>query len=142
MRTSAGKKGVSVIASIACLCVVVACGQTPLATPPPAVGFVSETATLPPLQVTVQAAETANAAAFTAEAQAQPRLAPVRVTLPGVNWRNGKYSTLRPGRRASGQRRATGCQGEVDSSLMSGILAKGVSIGSCSLFIDTHSQTS
>jgi len=89
MRTSAGSIAASVLASIACLCVVVACGRVPLATAG-AVASVRDTGTVPPMLVTLPEAETANAAASiasTAETQVHNPIAlttPVRVMLPAV----------------------------------------------------------
>jgi len=89
MRTLAGSIAASVLASIACLCAFGACGQAPLATAE-AVVSVRDTVTVPPMPVTVERAETANAAAFiapTAETQAHTPTAlttPVRVMLPTV----------------------------------------------------------
>jgi len=89
MRTSAGSIAASVLASIACLCAFVACGQAPLATAG-AVVSVRETGTVPPIPVAVETVETANAAAFiasTAETQAHTPTTlttPVRVMLSAM----------------------------------------------------------
>ncbi len=84
MRTSPGSIAASMLASVACLCMVVACGQAPLATAG-AVASVRETGTVPPIPVAVERAETANAAASiasTVETQAHTPTTPTHVVLP------------------------------------------------------------
>lgn len=84
MRISAARFGVAVLATVACLGAVVACGGASLSTPLPAVTVMSmdEAGTVSPLPATVQAAETANAVAFLAQtAAAQARALTIRTTL-------------------------------------------------------------